>query len=182
MCSIFATIKCWKSSTGRWSSNCRKTRTTLSPPRSRAWCRRPPHERLPRKSLRPCGIISIINKGACVNHSLNESPNEGGLIMFGILETEQGIPTLDDPAVREAVAKANRTRIEVEKLEADEARLLRVLHPAPNAPDPGEDARQEAMDRLHVARGTQSGWYLPELKTAREAHKLALAELTAARG
>ena len=101
--------------------------------------------------------------------------------MFGLLETEHGIPTMDDPAVREAVAKANRTRVEVERLEADEARLLRVLHPAPNAPDPSEDAREEAARRLDIQRGTQSGWFLPELKTARDAHRLALAELAAAR-
>lgn len=101
--------------------------------------------------------------------------------MFGLLETEHGIPTLDDPAVSAAIQKANAARVVVERLEADEARLLRVMNPAPNAPAHTDAEHDEAVQRLDIAKGTQSGWFLPELKTARDAHRLALAELAAAR-
>ena len=101
--------------------------------------------------------------------------------MFGISEKEEGVPVLDVPEVRVAIEKANAARLVVEKLEADEARLLRIVNPAPNDPSRTDEERDEAVQRLDIAKGTQSGWHLPELKTARDAHRLALAELAAAR-
>lgn len=101
--------------------------------------------------------------------------------MFGLLDKEAGVPTKDDPAVQAAAKVVSTQQAEVERLEAEERRLLRAIQPSPNDPDPGETVREEAWQRLEVAKGTQTGYFLPELKSARETLKRAATELAARR-
>lgn len=101
--------------------------------------------------------------------------------MFGLTEKTNGIPTLEDEQVVAAIELARGRQAAVETLEADEARLLRILSPLANSPDPGDAAREEAQQRLDIRKGTQNGWYLAELWPARAALKDALAMLATRR-
>lgn len=101
--------------------------------------------------------------------------------MFGILEQENGVPVHEDEGVRCASKAAQEARALVNQLELDERRLLLVLNPLPNSPDPAEAAREEAWRRLDIRKGTQHGWYLPELVTARVELKEAESVLRMAR-
>jgi hypothetical protein len=100
--------------------------------------------------------------------------------MFGLTTTD-GVPTLEDAAVQAAMQVMREKQALVEALTTDETRLLRVLNPLANSPDPGDAAREEAVTRLDIRKGTQHGWYLEELAPARVALQQALQELQARR-
>lgn len=101
--------------------------------------------------------------------------------MFGLLDKEAGMSTKDEPAVQAATQAASTAQAEVVRLEVEELRLIRAIKPSPNDPDPGEAVREEAWRRLDVQKGTQDGFFLPELAAARDALKRALADLAARR-
>lgn len=100
--------------------------------------------------------------------------------MFGIATTD-GTPVLEDEQVKAAIEIMRKKGALVETLAADEARLLRVLNPRPNSPAATDEEIDEAQQRLDIARGTQTGWHLPELKVARVSLQQALQELQARR-
>lgn len=100
--------------------------------------------------------------------------------MFGLTTTD-GVPTLEDATVQEAMQAMREKQELVSHLEADEARLLRVLNPLPNTPSATDEQRDEAVTRLDVRKGTQNGWYLSELGPARAALKDALEVLATRR-
>ena len=101
--------------------------------------------------------------------------------MFGLTEKTDGIPTLEDEQVIAAIEVMRGKQALVETLEADEKRLLRILNPLPNTPSATDEEIDEAQQRLDVRKGTQNGWYLPELPPARTALKDAIANLQACR-
>jgi|CXWL01.1.fsa_nt_gi hypothetical protein len=100
--------------------------------------------------------------------------------MFGLATTD-GVSTLEDEHVRAAIEVMRERQAAVETLTADEARLLRILNPLANTPSATDEEIDEAQQRLDIKKGTQSGWYLPELGPARTALKDAITNLEACR-
>lgn len=101
--------------------------------------------------------------------------------MFGLTEKTDGVPTLEDEQVIAAIEIMREKQALVETLTADEARLLRILNPLPNSPTVTDEEHDEAIARLDIKKGTQSGWFLPELGPARAELKDALAMLATRR-
>jgi hypothetical protein len=101
--------------------------------------------------------------------------------MFGLSTTTDGIPTLEDEHVIAGIEIMREKQALVETLEADEARLLRVLNPLPNSRAATDEEIAEAIARLDIKKGTQNGWFLPELGPARAALKDAITNLEACR-
>jgi hypothetical protein len=93
--------------------------------------------------------------------------------MLGLMkESDELIPIHNDPEVQVANAHRTAARQELERLEAEEKRMIRLV--TGRAADVFSDEElADARQRLDVHKGTQTGWYFPQAENARQEVKRA---------
>lgn len=86
--------------------------------------------------------------------------------MFGLTKESALVSVADGREVRLALAALLKAVQEREQRETEEKGLISIVDGSANGWTPSRD--EEARQRLHVRRGTQNLWYLPEADDARQ--------------
>lgn len=93
--------------------------------------------------------------------------------MLGLMkDADVLIPIHDDPEVQVAQARLTAARRELERLEAEEKRMIRLVT-GQAAEVFSDEELADARQQLDVRKGTQTGWYLPQAENARQEVKKA---------